>query len=95
MSLPVAVTISGMNSLQVLRANLNIAQGFVPMTQKEMTELETRCKDAAGDGRFEPYQISLQFDNPVARMSHAFPLDGQQKEVKEMLEKPFGTWWTS
>jgi predicted aldo/keto reductase-like oxidoreductase len=92
MSLPVTTTISGMNSPAVLRANLKVAQGFEPMTEKEMKELETRCKAAAADGRFEPYKVSLQFDNPVARMSHGFPIDGKQKEVREMLEKPFGTW---
>jgi aryl-alcohol dehydrogenase-like predicted oxidoreductase len=95
MSLPVATTISGMGSAEVLRRNLKVAQGFEPMTDKEMKELETRCKEAAADGRFEPYKTSLQFDNPVARMSHAFPIDARQKEVKEMLEKPFGTWQTS
>jgi aryl-alcohol dehydrogenase-like predicted oxidoreductase len=94
MSLPVATTISGMDSLAVLHQNLKIAQGFEPMSDKEMKDLETRCKNSAADGRFEPYKVSLQFDNPVARMSHGFPIDGKQKEVKEMLEKPFGTWET-
>ncbi len=94
MSLPVATTICGMDSLDVLRANLKIAQGFTPLPEKEMRALERRCKQAAGDGRFEPYKVSLRYDNPVARLAHGFPIDGQQREVKEMLEKPFGTWGT-
>ena len=94
MSLPVATTISGIDSLDVLRQNLKIAQGFEPMSEKDMKELERRCKSAAGDGRFEHYKVSLRYDNPLARMPHGFPIDGKQKEVKEMLEKPFGTWET-
>ena len=36
MSLPVTVTITGMESLDVLHQNLAIAQGFQPMSQEEM-----------------------------------------------------------
>src|SRR5258708_13795357 len=36
MSLPVATTISGMDSLDVLRQNLHVARGFKPMTAEEM-----------------------------------------------------------
>jgi uncharacterized protein len=42
-------------------------------------------KQYAADGRFELYKLSLKFDNPEARLSHEFPLDMQQVEVKEML----------
>ena len=31
------------------------------------------------------YKISLKYDNPEARLAHNFPLDMQQKEVKEMM----------
>jgi hypothetical protein len=30
--------------------------------------------------------VSLKFDNPEARLSHNFPLDNQQAEVKEMMK---------
>jgi hypothetical protein len=90
MSLPVAVTISGMDSLDVLRQNLKVAQGFVPMTETEMQALRDRCAGVAADGRFEPYKASLQFDNPEARMAHDFPLDADNKEVKEMFRRVMG-----
>jgi predicted aldo/keto reductase-like oxidoreductase len=90
MSLPVAVTISGMDSLGVLRQNLKVARGFVPMTPAEMQALRDRCARVAADGRFEPYKASLQFDNPQARMAHDFPLDAQNKEVKEMFRLVMG-----
>jgi uncharacterized protein len=90
MSLPVATTIAGMDSLEVLRQNLRVARGFTPMTAAEMQALRDRCAPAAGDGRHEVYKLSLRFDNPEARWSHGFPLDSTQKEVQEMLFKEAG-----
>jgi uncharacterized protein len=86
MSLPVATTITGMETMDVLRQNLTIAQNFRPMSPDEMRSLENRTKDAAADGRYELYKMSLKFDNPEARMAHGFPLDDQQVEVKEMMK---------
>jgi hypothetical protein len=94
MSLPVAVTISGMDSVEVLQKNLAVASGFKPLTDKEMDAIRAKCAPMAVDGRFEPYKISLQFDNPVTRLCHGFPIDRQQKEVKEMLEHGTGPWMT-
>ena len=94
MSLPVAVTISGVDSPEVLRQNLRVARGFTPLTEKEMDELRGRCAEAAGDGRFELYKGSLRYDNPVTRLPHGFPIDPSQKEVKAMLRDGTGTWET-
>src|SRR5438477_9117633 len=68
MSLPVAVTICGVDSLDVLRQNLRIARGFTPMTDGEMDALRARCAPTAADGRYEPYKVSLRYDNPVTRL---------------------------
>ena len=85
MSLPVATTITGMDSLQVLHQNLEIAQNFKPLSESEMQELRDRCKQEAADGRYELYKVSLKFDNPEARLAHDFPLDTGQSEVQDML----------
>ena len=85
MSLPVAVTITGMEKPDILHQNLQLAQNFQPMSPNEMQILRDRLKSVAADGRFELYKVSLKFDNPEARLSHNFPLDMQQSEVKEML----------
>ena len=90
MSLPVATTICGMDSLDVLRQNLRVARGFKPMTAADMQALRDLCRESAGDGRYEPYKLSLKFDNPQARWAHGFPLDPTQKEVQEMLYKEAG-----
>jgi uncharacterized protein len=90
MSLPVATTITGMDSFDVLHQNLRVARGFKPMTAEEMQALRDRCAEPAGDGRYEFYKLSLRFDNPQARLPHGFPLDITQKEVREMLFKEAG-----
>jgi aryl-alcohol dehydrogenase-like predicted oxidoreductase len=90
MSLPVATTIAGMDSADVLRQNLNVGRGFVPLGDAEMQSLRDRCAEQAADGRHEVYKISLAFDNPQARWSHRFPLDEKQKEVREMLFQEAG-----
>jgi uncharacterized protein len=91
MSLPVATTITGMDSLEVLHQNLRIAQNFTPMSQSEMDALRERCKPDAADGRYELYKLSLKFDNPEARLAHGFPLDTEQSEVKDMLGSTMNT----
>jgi aryl-alcohol dehydrogenase-like predicted oxidoreductase len=90
MSLPVTTTISGMDSLDVLRQNLRVARGFRPMTAAEMQALSARCAQTAADGRFEVYKTTIKYDNPETRRPHHFPLDPMQKEVKEMLEQTTG-----
>jgi predicted aldo/keto reductase-like oxidoreductase len=92
MSLPIATTICGMDSLDVLHQNLRVVRGFQPMTQGEMEALRARCAATAADGRFEPYKVSLRYDNPMTRMPHGFPFDHTQREVTEMLEKADGPW---
>ena len=73
MSLPVAVTISGMESPAVLRQNVEIATGFQPMTASEMQHLRDRCKFNASDGRFELFKTTKKYDGDVGRKQHGFP----------------------
>jgi aryl-alcohol dehydrogenase-like predicted oxidoreductase len=91
MSLPVTTTITGMEKIEILRQNLQIAQNFKPMSPQEMDELRERCKTYAADGRYEPYKVSLQYDNPEARLAHGFPIDLKQMEVKEMMKETENT----
>ena len=73
MSLPVTTTISGIDSLRVLRQNLKVAQGFTPMTESEMRAYRQRLADRAADGRFELYKTTARHDGPEGREQHAFP----------------------
>jgi aryl-alcohol dehydrogenase-like predicted oxidoreductase len=73
MSLPVATTISGIDSLAVLRQNLAIARGFRPMTAEEMAALRKRCAAAAGDGHLELYKSTMKYDGDLGRKQHGLP----------------------
>ena len=86
MSLPVATTITGVSEMEILQQNLKIAHEFTPFSAIEMQQLRDRAKPYAGDGRFELYKTSIKFDNPEARLAHAFPLDMTTVEVKQMME---------
>jgi aryl-alcohol dehydrogenase-like predicted oxidoreductase len=73
MSLPVATTISGIDSLAVLRQNLAVARGFRPMAAEEMEALRRRCAPAAGDGHLELYKSTMKYDGDLGRGQHGLP----------------------
>jgi predicted aldo/keto reductase-like oxidoreductase len=73
MSLPVATTISGIDSLAVLHQNLAIARGFNPMTAEAMESLRQRCGAAAGDGHLEMYKSTMKYDGDLGRKMHGLP----------------------
>jgi aryl-alcohol dehydrogenase-like predicted oxidoreductase len=78
MSLPVATTISGIDSLAVLRQNLAIARGFRPMAAEEMEALFRRGAPAAGDGHLELYKSTMKYDGDLGRGLHGI---ASQKET--------------
>jgi uncharacterized protein len=74
----VTTTITGMESLDVLRQNLRIAQSFTPLTPGEMQQTVADVAPFAGDGRYEIYKTSLAFDDVVTRQMHEQPLTGAE-----------------
>jgi uncharacterized protein len=73
MSLPVAATISGMDSLQVMKQNLEVACGFQPLSAAEMQRLRDRSRDLSADGRLELFKTTKKYDGDVGRREHGFP----------------------
>jgi aryl-alcohol dehydrogenase-like predicted oxidoreductase len=73
MSLAVATTISGIDSLAVLHQNVGIARGFKPMTASEMKALRQQCARAAGDGHLELYKSTMKYDGDLGRDQHGLP----------------------
>jgi hypothetical protein len=73
MSLPVATTISGMESLYVLEQNLEIARNFQPMAAAEMDALRDRCRTVAADGRLERFKTTKLYDGDLGREQHGYP----------------------
>jgi uncharacterized protein len=73
MSLPVCTTVTGIDSLKVLRQNIRIARDFVPMSARERRAYELQLSDTATDGRFELYKISAEHEGDVGREQHGLP----------------------
>jgi uncharacterized protein len=74
MSVPgVAVTVSGIDSMRVLRQNLAVADGFRPLGVKAMARLRARVANEASDGRFELYKVTAKHEGPEGRKQHGFP----------------------
>jgi uncharacterized protein len=73
MSLPVVTTVSGIDSIRVLKQNIAIASNFRPMTRAQMDRLRFKMAPFASDGRFELYKTSVQHDGEEGRAQHGFP----------------------
>jgi predicted aldo/keto reductase-like oxidoreductase len=75
MSLPVMTTVSGIDSMRVLKQNLRVASGFKRMSPRQMEALRSRVREEAEDGRFELYKTTAKHEGPVGRKQHGFPDD--------------------
>jgi len=73
MSLPVATTVSGIDSMKVLKQNLAIADNFTPLTKAQMEQIRHRVAALAADGRFERYKTTAEHDADEGRAQHGFP----------------------
>jgi aryl-alcohol dehydrogenase-like predicted oxidoreductase len=73
MSLPVATTVSGIDSMRVLKQNLEVASEFKPFTNDQMERLRHRFASIAADGRFELYKTTAQHEGDEGRAQHSFP----------------------
>jgi uncharacterized protein len=73
MSLPVATTITGIDSLEVLRQNLGLARDFTAMSTADMQALRGRCAPYAADGHLELYKSTKWYDGAIGREQHGYP----------------------
>jgi predicted aldo/keto reductase-like oxidoreductase len=62
MNLPTSVVITGCDSLKILQQALEAARGFKPMSSGEVATLLAKTAPAAGQGEFERYKTSHDFD---------------------------------
>jgi uncharacterized protein len=73
MSMPVCTTVSGIDSMDVLKQNLRIARTFSPMTEKERRAYERHLEESAQDGRFELYKTTAEHEGAAGREQHGYP----------------------
>ena len=74
LSLPVATLVAGIDSMEVLKQDVEIARGFKPMPDGEKAALLSRVREEAGDGRHELFKSTQTFDGPHHRRQHNFAL---------------------
>ncbi len=74
MSLPVATIVSGMDSLEILRKNIAVADDFVPLTSEERTALLARTASHADGAVAEPFKSTRKFDATPGRIANNYPL---------------------
>jgi predicted aldo/keto reductase-like oxidoreductase len=71
-SLPVSSVICGMETLGILKKNLRLAATFKPYHAGEMDALRQKARSVAGDGRFEHYKTTQEFDGMLGRVAHGY-----------------------
>ena len=62
MSLPVSVTITGIDSMEILDKAFRAVRDFEPLTPDQRQAMLARTAVAAGGGSFEKYKTSQHFD---------------------------------
>lgn len=71
-SLPVSTVLCGIDSVAVLRKNLKLAATFKAFHAGEMDALRQKARAVAGDGRFERYKTTQDFDGLPGRTAHGY-----------------------
>jgi predicted aldo/keto reductase-like oxidoreductase len=62
MSLPTSVVITGIDSMDILRQDLEVVRTFKPLDSEQMTSLLRRTLAAARDGKYELFKTTQHFD---------------------------------
>ena len=73
MSQAISVLVTGIESEENLKQDLEIARNFTPMTDEEQADLLQRVEPVATDGRFEVYKSTQYYDSGYHRDQHGFP----------------------
>ncbi len=62
LSLPTSTVITGIDSLEILKQDLEAVKTFKPLTAEQVAALLARTARAASEGRFEPFKTTNGFD---------------------------------
>lgn len=71
-SLPVSTVLAGCDSSPVLKKTLKLATTYKPFHAGEMDAVRQKARAMAGDGRFERYKTTQDFDSAAGRAAHGF-----------------------
>jgi predicted aldo/keto reductase-like oxidoreductase len=62
MTLPTSTVITGIDSMDILRQDLDAVKNFQPLTEQQLADLLSRTVRAAAEGRFEGFKTTNGFD---------------------------------
>jgi hypothetical protein len=62
-----------MNTLEILKQNLEIVSQFEKLSPSQMAAIEKRCQQEAGDGHLELFKTTVKYDGKVGRQQHQYP----------------------
>lgn len=71
-SLPVTTVLAGCDSSAILKKTLKLARTFKPFHPGEMDAVRQKARTMAGDGRFERYKTTQEFDGAAGKAAHGF-----------------------
>jgi hypothetical protein len=63
LSLPTSVVITGIDSIEILDQAFAAVESFHPLSNDEREALLAKTREAAANGRFEPFKTSSIFDS--------------------------------
>jgi len=69
MTLPTSTVITGIDSLKILRQDLEAVKTFRPLTEKQAADLLARTARAASEGQFERFKTTNGFDGTARNPS--------------------------
>jgi aryl-alcohol dehydrogenase-like predicted oxidoreductase len=72
LSLPVSTQVVGITTMDQLKADIALARNFQPMAKADMEKFAARFVEVAGDGRYELFKSTKNFDGPHHRRQHGF-----------------------
>lgn len=73
LSLPISTLVCGIQSMENLEQDVEMARNFTPMSDAEQQELLSSVQEEAGDGRLEWFKSTQFFDSKYHREQHGFP----------------------
>ncbi len=76
LSLPISTLVCGIESLENLQQDVEMARAFTPLSEAQQQELLASVYEEATDGRHEWFKSTQNFDSQYHRDQHGFPKIG-------------------
>jgi len=73
LSQPISTLVCGIETMENLEQDLEIARNFTPMTNEEQSDVLEQIRTGATDGRYEWFKSTQYYDSQYHRQQHGFP----------------------